>query len=226
MPRCNCAGSTCGCLIVAGSGVTVTGSGTKADPFRVSAVLGRFIEALQFNDTPSVDFTVVGQGTPADPMIVSAVAVRQPFPSFTTSGQPDATVVGAGSYYWDTTTGIPMWSNGAGWVPAVPTGTPGRYAGINAQTGTAYTPVITDQGKLVTLTNAAAITVTLPQDSALAIPIGNTIDFVGLGAGLVTFVAGAGATKNPAATVTRAQYSAATAIKVAANTWLVVGDLA
>lgn len=97
---------------------------------------------------------------------------------------------------------------------------------INAQTGTSYTPVLADDGKLVTLTNAGAITVTLPQDSSVAIPVGGRIDFAVLGAGMATFNAGTGATVNatPSA-VTRAQYSAVSAIKRAADTWLLVGDL-
>lgn len=103
----------------------------------------------------------------------------------------------------------------------------GRYVGVNAQTGTSYTPVLGDEGKLVTLTNAAAITVTLPSDANLAMPVGATVDFVGLGAGLVTFQAGSGATANATPSlVTRAQYSAVSAIKAASNAWLVVGDLA
>ena len=98
---------------------------------------------------------------------------------------------------------------------------------INAQTGTTYTPVATDAGKLVTLSNAGAITVTLPQDSSLTFAIGKRIDFAVIGAGMATFTAGAGATVNatPSA-VTRAQYSSVSAIKRAANTWLLVGDLA
>ena len=100
-------------------------------------------------------------------------------------------------------------------------------ATINAQTGTTYTLVLSDENKLVTLTNAGAITVTLPSDASVAIPIGGRIDFAVLGAGMATFVAGSGATANGTPSlVTRAQYSAASAIKVAANTWLVVGDLA
>lgn len=105
----------------------------------------------------------------------------------------------------------------------------GRYATINAQTGTSYTLVLTDESAhaLVTLTNAGAITVTLPSDASVAIPVGGRVDFAVLGAGMATFVAGSGATANGTPSlVTRAQYSAASAIKVAANTWLVVGDLA
>lgn len=102
-----------------------------------------------------------------------------------------------------------------------------RYSGINAQTGTTYTVVAADENKLVTCNNAAAITVTLPQDSALTFPVGARIDFVQLGAGQVTFTNGTGATVNGTPTKKlRAQYSAASIIKIAANTWLVAGDVA
>lgn len=112
-------------------------------------------------------------------------------------------------------------------TPAGVTATRGLYVGVNAQTGTTYAPVLADQGKLVTCTNAAAITVTLPSNTTTAFPIGTQIDFVVLGAGMVTFVAGSGATANGTPSlVTRAQYSAATAIKVSTNGWIVVGDLA
>lgn len=98
---------------------------------------------------------------------------------------------------------------------------------INAQTGTTYTIVLADDGKMVSLNNAAAITVTLPQDSSVALPIGHCIHFFQLGAGQVTFTNGTGATVNGTPGLkTRAQYSVATAFKRAANTWLVFGDLA
>lgn len=104
--------------------------------------------------------------------------------------------------------------------------TRGKYVGINAQTGTTYAPTLSDVGKLVTLNNAGAITVTMPSDATTAFAVGDQIDFVGLGAGKATFSAGGSATvySTPTAT-TRTQYSAVTAIKIAANTWLIVGDL-
>lgn len=98
---------------------------------------------------------------------------------------------------------------------------------INPQTGTTYTPVADDLGKLVTLDNASAITVTLPQDSAVTIPVGGRIDFAAIGAGIPTFVAGTGATVNGTPSlVMRDQWSAVSAVKRAADTWLLVGDLA
>lgn len=98
---------------------------------------------------------------------------------------------------------------------------------INNQTGTTYTPVASDVGKLVTLTNAAAITVTLPADADLDVPIGSRIDYGVFGEGMATFVAGTGATVEAApSAISRAQYSAISALKRAANTWWVLGDLA
>jgi hypothetical protein len=103
----------------------------------------------------------------------------------------------------------------------------GKYVGINAQTGTSYGPVVADVGKLVTLTNASAITVTMPSDATEAIPVNSTIDFAVLGAGMVTFAPGSGATVNGTPSlITRAQYSVVMLVKIAANTWLAVGDLA
>jgi hypothetical protein len=36
MPKCNCAGNSCSCLVTGGSGVSVTGQGTVASPYIVS----------------------------------------------------------------------------------------------------------------------------------------------------------------------------------------------
>lgn len=97
---------------------------------------------------------------------------------------------------------------------------------INAQTGTTYTIVLSDENKQVTLNNASPITVTLPQDSDVAIPVGGRVDFMVIGAGAVTFAAGTGATVNGTPSlVSRAQWSPLSAQKIAADTWVVMGDL-
>lgn len=102
-----------------------------------------------------------------------------------------------------------------------------KAQGINAQTGTTYTVVAADSTKLVTLTNAGAITVTVPTATSLGLSAGESVDFAVLGAGMATFTAGSGATVSatPSA-VTRAQYSAATLIALSTTAWLAVGDLA
>jgi len=99
---------------------------------------------------------------------------------------------------------------------------------VNAQTGTTYTLVAGDAGKLVSLSNGSAITLTLPQDSDATIAVGTYVDLYQLGAGQVTVAAGTGATLRTSGLTAkaRAQYSRLGVQKVSANTWSLFGDLA
>jgi hypothetical protein len=99
---------------------------------------------------------------------------------------------------------------------------------LNTQTGTTYTLVAGDSGKLVTLSNASAITCTLPPTTY---NIGEQINIVQLGAGQVTFAQGSGVTiRSTGATSTAPkiskQYAAATVIVIGVSEYLVVGALA
>jgi len=97
---------------------------------------------------------------------------------------------------------------------------------INAETGTTYTTVLTDRSKLVTLDNASAVTVTIPPNSSVAYPTGTKIDLLAKGAGQVTVAAGTGVTVNSSQTLKlRAQWSAASVVKLATDTWVLLGDL-
>lgn len=99
---------------------------------------------------------------------------------------------------------------------------------FNAQTGTTYTLVVADAAnKLVTASNAASITITVPPS---VFTTGNTINVQQIGAGQVTFSQGAGVTitstgATASAPKLRAQYSAATIICTGSNTFTIVGDL-
>ena len=102
---------------------------------------------------------------------------------------------------------------------------------INAQTGTTYTPVLTDAGKIITTSNGSAITLTIPPNSSVAYAVGSSITIISIGAGLTTIAQGSGVTiasvgATATAPVLRAQHSSATAIKIATDTWQVVGDIA
>ena len=102
---------------------------------------------------------------------------------------------------------------------------------INAQTGTTYTFVLADAGKIVTSSNAATVAMTIPPNSSVAFPIGSSLTVISIGAGLTNFAQGAGVTitstgATAAAPILRAQYSSATAIKTATDSWSVVGDIA
>jgi hypothetical protein len=98
---------------------------------------------------------------------------------------------------------------------------------LNAQTGTTYTLVLTDAQQLVTLSNAGSITATIPPNSSVAFTIGDQVNLMQLGAGQVTVAAGAGVTVSSQGTKLKlnGQYATATAVKVATDSWVLVGNL-
>jgi hypothetical protein len=104
----------------------------------------------------------------------------------------------------------------------------GTTLGFNAQTGTTYTLVAADaSNKLVTTSNASAVTVTVPPSVFAA---GEQINLQSIGVGLTTFAQGAGVTITSTgavstAPVLRARYSACTIICTASNVFTIVGDL-
>lgn len=102
--------------------------------------------------------------------------------------------------------------------------------GVNAQTGTTYTTVLADNGKLVTLSNTSPITVTIPPFSSVAYPVGAQLNFAGTNTGAVTFAQGSGVTivstgATASAPALRARYSSATAICISQDNWLIAGDI-
>lgn len=94
---------------------------------------------------------------------------------------------------------------------------------FNAQTGTTYTLVAGDANKLVTLSNASAITLTVPPS---VFTTGQQINLQQLGAGQVTVTAGAGVTITGVGTKLAAQYAAATLICTSSNNFTLIGYLA
>ena len=98
---------------------------------------------------------------------------------------------------------------------------------FNNQTGTSYTAVLLDAHKTVTMTNASASTLTVPPNSSVAFAIGDQINIMQLGAGQVTITAGSGVTIRSSGSKLKltGQYSVATVVQIAADTWMAVGNL-
>jgi len=104
---------------------------------------------------------------------------------------------------------------------------------LNAQTGTTYTALSTDQYQvLVTMSNASANAFKIPTNASVAFPVGTVITVLNIGAGLCTIsavtsgtttVLSAGAT---AASPTVAQYKSAVCIKTNTDTWYILGGIA
>jgi hypothetical protein len=112
----------------------------------------------------------------------------------------------------------------ASWEPAIAT----LNLTFNAQTGTTYTLVAGDLNKLVTLSNASPIVLTVPNG---IFTTGQQINIQQIGAGQVSIASdGTSVLTSTGAVSTapllRAQYSAATIVCTSSNNFTVIGDLA
>lgn len=100
---------------------------------------------------------------------------------------------------------------------------------LNPQT-VPYTAALSDAQKIVTMNNSTAINFNIPTDATAAFQIGDQINILQLGLGQVTIAAVTPGTTSVVSQggklKTNGQYAMATAVKVAANSWVVVGNLA
>jgi hypothetical protein len=109
----------------------------------------------------------------------------------------------------------------------------GSKVTLNAQTAT-YTVVLADADqKLVTMSVGSANDFLIPTNANVAFPVGTVINMIQIGAGQTTIKAVTSGTTTISSTGApatapklRAQFSAASCIKVATDTWYVIGDIA
>jgi len=89
-----------------------------------------------------------------------------------------------------------------------------------------YTLVLSDADKILEMNVASANNLTVPLNSSQAFPIGTQITILQTGTGQTTIVATGGVTINATPGLKlRTQWSSATLIKRAENTWVAIGDL-
>lgn len=99
------------------------------------------------------------------------------------------------------------------------------YTTINQQAA-AYTAVLTDRDRLVEVSSATGVTLTIPTNESVEYPVGTSFDILQTGEGQVTIAGAAGVTVNATPGLKlRTQWSSATIFKRAENTWVVYGDL-
>ena len=173
--------------------------------------------------------------------VVTQIQVRRGTAAQWTSANP---TLAAGEWGYETDTGkvkigdgTTAWNSepyiGAGDVTLTGTQTltnntltaPVITIATSAQTAS-YTLVLTDQSDLVEISNASANTLTVPLNSSVAFPVGTTITVLQTGAGQTTITPTGGVTINGTPGLKlRAQWSSATLIKRATDTWVALGDL-
>jgi hypothetical protein len=96
-----------------------------------------------------------------------------------------------------------------------------------SQKSAAYTlSALSERDNLIEVSSASAVAVTIPADSTLNYPIGTSIDILQTGVGQVSIAGASGVTVNATPGLKlRTQWSSASLLKRAANTWIVMGDL-
>jgi hypothetical protein len=99
------------------------------------------------------------------------------------------------------------------------------FGQFNAQTGTSYTLVLTDVAKVISLTNAAAITLTVPTNASVAFPVGTQILLYQGGAGQVTISSSATIRSQGTKLKIYGQYGVAGLLKVGTDEWVAFGNL-
>ena len=139
------------------------------------------------------------------------------------------------NYGFDIPTSSDLVKNGATAIATLGQDIDTAFAGltVNAQTGTTYTAVKADGlNAIVTMDNASANTFYIPTDATYAFPTGTTLLVYMKGAGVTTITATTPATTTinsagaAAGSPVLARYKSAACIKIAANSWIVVGAIA
>jgi len=98
---------------------------------------------------------------------------------------------------------------------------------LNQQSGTTYTLVLSDANNvMVEFNNASSIAVTVPLNSSVPYAVGTQIQLLQTGAGQVTLAGAVGVTVSGTPGLKlRAQWSGATLVKRATDSWVVIGDM-
>lgn len=110
-----------------------------------------------------------------------------------------------------------------------PTGPQGDWSSAQTvQTKSAnYTLALADAGKLLLLSKVSAFTLTVPDEATVPFGVGQQINLAQFGTGQVTVEGAVGVTiRSTPTNKMRTQYSTALLVKVAADEWLLTGDLA
>ena len=114
-----------------------------------------------------------------------------------------------------------IFTDGTQTLEGVPSRTP-----IIQKTASYTLSALTERDDLIEMASASAMTLTIPLNSAVAFPVGTSIDILQTSTGQVTIAGDAGVTVNSTPGLKlRTQWSTATLFKRAENTWVVYGDL-
>jgi hypothetical protein len=127
-----------------------------------------------------------------------------------------------GAIWTKSTSNVLYQYNGSAWVSPM---------GVEVSTPTFslndYTMILADQSRFLQLSNGStAGTITIPTNASIGFVVGTQIQIVQTGTGQITITPKSGVTVNGTPGLKlRGQWSSATLIKVATDSWIAIGDL-
>ena len=160
-------------------------------------------------DTLGEIATALGNDANLSATLTTSIGLKAPLASPTFTGT--VTVAAAGVAFTDGT--------------QTKEGVPSRTT-FSQKTASYTLSSLTERDSMIEMGSASAITLTVPTNATVAWPVGTSIDILQTGAGQVTVAGAGGVTVNATPGLKlRAQWSSATLIKRATDTWVLVGDL-
>jgi hypothetical protein len=196
-------------------------------PFTPSAVSGTTITVSSTTNLlagMSVENATAGINT-----TISSITNSTQFVVASATGITTSTALNIGTWVTATVGAQGVQGSTGSQGPTGPTGW--QFSAINAETS-AYTTVLADATQLITANSSSAFTISIPTNSNVAYPTGTQLNIVNINTGVVTIAAVTSGTTTITSTggtsaqpKLRTQWSMATAIKTATDTWIVVGDI-
>jgi hypothetical protein len=210
-------GTLTGTLTAGGS------AGTNGQYLQSTGTGVQWVTAALGYSAPTIGSTLISSGTTVT--TIAGLTLTSP-----TLNTPTLTLATSSSttdarMSWDTTNKKIQVGNGTAAIDFATSTLVGAGTSVTLTTNN-YTLVIGDKDKLIEVNNTVATTLTVPLNSSVAYPIGSQITILQTGAGQVTITPTGGVTVNATPGLKlRTQWSSATLIKRATDTWVAVGDL-
>jgi len=187
---------------------------TNTTQIATTAYVRGEISALVNSATSTLDTlgeiaTALGNDANLSTTLTNAIALKAPLASPTFTGT--VTVAAAGVAFTD----------GTQTKEGVPSRTP-----IISKSNSYTLSAQSERDSLIEVDSTSPVTITIPTNSAVAYPIGTTLDILGINTGLITIAGDSGVTVNSTPGLKlRTQWSSCTLFKRAENSWVVYGDL-
>lgn len=191
-----------------------------------------YIKAIpSSNDTPATRNLIQPSTTSVTPLILQGVVGQTAdLQQWRTSAGTVARVTNAGAVFsFDGSSMAEVATlSGTQTLTNKTLSTPIQTIGTNIRTSS-YTLALSDQSKMIEMNSSSATVLTVPTDSTVNFPIGTYIVVLRTGTGSVAIEGMVGSPSGVVINFTpgltlRAQWSMATLIKRAANTWVLSGD--